>query len=263
MKILFSLFMILFLTLNASIIYTIPLQKEKTIKIKKAIQLYQYNHDLNVLNKILFMLYKNQTFKEASETAEFNIKNNNSLYTYEFIENLLTILNGINPTNSKTIGYYNKNRNIGGGYLKYIKDKLKNYIPYIANYPVNPLITKNFDYLEKEVKKELNILNNHFNNSQNVKSELKIIIKDLIIMLSEVKIETNKLKEMNIIKPFNNYDITKYLMPKNWAQTDGKTTLSDILNFIINGDKKYHLYGIKDYYNKIYNNDLNKLIIIN
>jgi len=224
---------LLLLTLSfAYPIYTIPIQKEKSIQIQKAVKLYQYIYDLKKLNEILEMLYNNKKFKELSETAELSVKNINSKYSYEYIKALLRILNGESGKR---------------GYIKYIEDKFYRYQGYLRDYPKNEVLTKNFDFYEKNIQQELNKLNYN----KNIRPVLKTIFENLIFALEDISQETMELKTSGIIKPFSSEDDEKYLMPKNWAQTDGKTTLDDIINFILNGEGDF--YGIKFYYDKIYN----------
>ena len=192
-----------------------------------------------------------------------NIKTSNSFYTSEYIKILLKILNGVNPANDSIIGYYDKKNDIGGGYIKYIKDKFNNYyIFYLTNIPYKSLIVKNFDGFKKRIKKNLFILKKDYEEEKNLKIVLKKIYFDLIFSLNEIENETKALQKENIIQPFNNYIDTKYALPKNFAQTDGKTTLYDIINFILNGDEKYNILGIRDYYEKFYKNDIKPFVII-
>jgi len=236
-------------------IYTIPLQKEKSLQTQKAVNLYQYQYDLKRFNNILKTLYFDKGFKKASESAELAVKNPKSNYSVEYIGALLKVLNGIDPYNDSRIGYYDSSKNIGGGYVKYIKDKFnEEYQMYLKNYPLNEVINKNFDVIKKNINYNLHQLNNNLKKEKNIRPFLKRIFQNLIISLKEIENETNELKNLGVIKSFTIQEDEKYLMPKNWAQTDGKTTLADIISFILNGNKKYNFYGIKYYYDKIYDN---------
>lgn len=240
--------------------YSIPLSKNKIIQIQQSINLYQYLYDLEKLNEILKIL-NNPTFQEISYTAEMSIKTKNSLYTSEYINKLLKILNGIDPTNNSVIGYYDKENDIGGGYIKYIKDKFNNYyIFYLVDIPYKNLITKNFNGIEENIEKNFVILKKHYKEEKNLKIELKQIYFDLISCLNEIENETLKLKNENIIKPFNYYIDKKYSLPTKWAQIDGKTTLYEIIHFILNGDK--NILGMKNYYEKFYIDDTKPFIIM-
>jgi len=230
----FQIILFLFIFSFASSNYLVPVQKEKSLQIQKAIKLYQYLYDLKKLDEILQLLYKNKKFKNLSETAELSIKNINSRYSYEYIEALIKILNG---------------KNGKSGYIRYIEDKLYRYRAYLINYPKDEVISKNFDFYEKNIQNELDKLNYN----RNIRPVLRVIFENLIFVLEEVAQETIELKKLGIINPFTNKDDEKYLIPKNWAQPDGKTTLANIINFILNGDKKYGFYGINFYYSNIYN----------
>ena len=105
-KFIFLLISALFLFSN--ITYTIPLKETKQIQINKAVLLAQYIYDLKKLNKILKMLYNNKGFKEATQIAEMNFKNDKSVYSIEYIKMILSILNG---------------KCKRGGYIQDIKDK--------------------------------------------------------------------------------------------------------------------------------------------
>jgi len=258
-----SIFFLIFTFSFASAIYTIPIQKEKSIQIQKAIDVYQYQYDLKKLNDILKMLYFDDDFKEASETAELSVKNSKSKYSVEYIEALLKVLNGVNPNNESVIGYYDSSENIGGGYIKDIEDKFnENYKMYLGNYPVNDAINKNFDSIKNNIAYNLQKLKINLKKEKNIRPYLRGIFQNLIIALEEIENETNQLKKSGVIKVFTNQEDNKYLMPKNWAQTDGDTTLADIINFIINGSKRYNFYGIKYYYDKIYQDDTKPFVII-
>jgi len=227
--------------------YSIPLQKEKALQIKNAVNLYQYIYDLKKLKEILELLINNNSFKEISKSAELNFKNTNSLYSVGYIKHLLEVLKG---------------KNCNKGYIQDMKDKFNlKYEIYINNYPYKQLINKNFDVIKNRIQNSLIKLDQNFKKENNLKPYLNTIFSNLIMALEEIKNETLKLKDKNIIIPFTKKEDNKYCMPKNWAQTDGKTTLIDIINFILNGDKKYHLYGIKDYYNLFYQKS-NPFIII-
>ena len=269
----FVLFFLLFTnsySIENKIYYTVQIKKEKSLKIQKAMDLYQYQYDLNIVNETLYMLYKNSDFKFATKTIEMNLKleNRYNRYTTDSIETLLKLFNGVNPKNKRFIPYYNSKIDEGGGYIKYIKDKYeRDFSIYLYNYPKDNLINNNFLLLQKEIKKELENLKVALKNEDNVKKPLKIIMGNLIKMLEEIKLETYNLRKEGVLKPFENYDVNKYCMPENWAQTDGDTTLVEILNFILYGDTvkikgiKYNIYGIVDYYEKLYKNDLKPLII--
>jgi len=253
---------LLLFTLSFSAVWTIPIQKEKSPQIQKALKLYQYLYDLKTLNTIFKEVYFDNSFKEASETAELALKNPKSKYSIEYIEALLKIFNGINLDDDRIIGYYDSKTDIGGGYIKYIKDKFsEKYQMYLKNYPVNEVINKNFDVIKKNITDNLKQLKINLKKGKNIRPYLKIIFQNLIIALNDIENETNDLKRLGIIKTFTKEDDDNYLMPKNWAQIDGATTLSDIINFILNEDKHYRFYGLKDYYNKIYKDTSKKLII--
>jgi len=244
-------------------LYTIPIQKEKSLQIQQAVKIYQYLYDLKKLNEILKKLYFSNGFKKASESAELAIKNPKSKYSYEDIEILLKILNGVNPYND-SIGSYDFEKNIGGGYIKDIKDKFnEKYKMYLDNYPLSEVINKNFNVIEKNINYNLQQLNINLKREKNIRPFIKNIFQNLIIALNEIMNETNKLKNLGILKPFTIGEDKKYLMPNNWAQTDGNTTLADIINFILNGSKKYNFYGVKYFYDRIYKNDTKPFIIIN
>jgi len=254
---------LLFFTLSfASTIYTIPIQKEKSPQIQKAVKLYQYQYDLKQLNDILKILYFDNNFKESSETAELNVKNIKSKYSFEYIKSLLKILNGINPYDDRIIGYYNSQTDIGGGYIKDIKDKFnENYQMYLGNYPINEVINKNFNIIKNNIIYNLQKLKINLKKEKNIRPYLKKIFQNLIIALDEIQNETNELKKLGVIKVFTNQEDKKYLIPKNWAQTDGNTTLANIINFILNGNRRYNFYGIKYYYNKVYQDDTKPFVI--
>ena len=241
--------------------YNILIQNTKQSQIKKAIELKQYLYDLNKLNEILKLLNQNKSFKFATHTIEGNyIDDFKDKYTSYFIEVLLKILNGVNPEDDSTIGYYNSSLDIGDGYIKYIKDKYEDYEIYLNNYPIKQVLNYNFDYILKNIKQDLKILKIKLNNEDNIKPILKKIMKNLLFALNDIKSETKELKKQHLIKPFGKYINKKYALPSKWTQTDSKTTLYEILNFILNGDNK-HL-GLNDYYNKIYKNDLAPFSII-
>lgn len=227
--------------------------QEKLIQIQKAQDLSQYYYDLQKMNEILNILYNSEKFKNITTTAEDmnNLKTSNGKYSYEYIEMLIKLLNGINPNND-IIGYYDKNKDIGGGYIKFIQDKNKDYSMFLLN---KNNVIKNFDVIENRIKQQLKILNPN----NNVKKNLKVIFHNLIFALNEIKIQTDLLKKEGIIKPFTKYDDYRYLMPYNLAQIDGKTTLSDIINFILNYKNRT---GIKVYYLKFYRNDFNSYSIL-
>ena len=236
------LFLLIFLAISFgfenNINYVSVVQKEKYTKIKDATDLYQYLYDLKKLKEILQLLNKNPSFKEASETAEMNIKNIKSLNSNEYIKSLLKVLKG---------------ENCNKGYIQDIKDKFTlEYEIYLNNYPYKKLITKNLDAVKNRIEKTLKKLQNNLKNETDIKPDLNKIFANLIILLKEIKEETLNLKNKNIIKPFNLAEDKKYCIPANWAQPDGNTTLSDIINFILNGDKKHNLYGIKEYYKNFY-----------
>ena len=222
--------------------YTIPLQKEKSLQIQKATKLYQYIYDLKKLNETLQMLYQNAKFKNITETAELSVKNIDSKYSYEYIEVLLKVLNGEDGRS---------------GYIRFIEDKFYKYKSYLINFPKNELITKNFDIYKQNIENSLKNLDYN----KNVRPILKIIFENLIFALEEISKESDELKKLGVIKPFTNEDDERYSMPKNWAQTDGNTIFSDIVNFILKGDKKYNFYGLNYYYDKIYENDTKPLFI--
>lgn len=262
LKIILSSIIITFTYSYANSIYTIPLQKQKSSQIQNALQVYQYKYDLNRLNDILKKLYYSKSFKEASTTAELAVKNVNSKYSTEYIEALLKILNATDPTDDRVIGYYDPTQNIGGGYLKEINDLFNDeFKMYLINYPVNSVITKNFDSINTNIKTALDNLKYKLNRHQNIRPALKTIFQNLIFALKEIEQETVNLKNLHIIHPFTTEDDDKYLMPKNWAQTDGDTDLAAIINFILNGDKHYNLLGIKYYYDKVYKDDSKPLVI--
>ena len=243
-KFIFLLISALFLFAN--ITYTIPLKETKQIQINKAVLLAQYIYDLKKLNKILKMLYNNKGFKESTQMAEMNFKNDKSVYSIEYIKMILSILNG-------------KCKN--GGYIQDIKDKFSNYEIYIIDYPYKKLLTYDFDIIEKRIKKNLIELNKNLKEEKNIKPILKHIFLNLIFALEEIKNETLKLKNLKIIYPFSKYEDEKYCLPKNLAQLDGNTNFADIINFILNGDKKLKIYGIKKYYEIFYKNDLKSFVI--
>jgi len=243
-------------------IYTIPIQKEKSLQIQKAVKVYQYLYDLKKLNEILKKLYFSNDFKKASETAELSVKNPKSKYSYEDIEVLLKILNGVNPYND-SIGFYDSEKNIGGGYIKDIEDKFdEKYQMYLDDYPLSEVINKNFNVIEKNINYNLQRLNINLKREKNIRPFIKNIFQNLIIALNEIINETNELKNLGVLKPFTISEDEKYLMPKNWAQTDGNTTLADIVNFILNGDKRYNFYGIEYFYDKIYKDDTKPFVIM-
>ena len=244
-----------------NVFYTTPLYKQKSEEIQKALKLYQYLYDLEKLNQTLKMLYFNDAFKRASETAEMGIKNLKSKYTFEYIQALLKLLNGVNPYNDAKIGYYSDNK--GGGYIQLIKDKFNNnYKMFVINYPYKSAINKNFKLLEENIRQNLKSLEYNLNNGKNIKPLLKRIFNNLILMLEEVEQETKELSKLKIISPFTKEIDERYLLPQNWAQTDGETTLAEIIDFILNGDRKYHFYGIKFYYERFYKDDLKPFIIL-
>ena len=260
MKKLFTFLIIISISFAQNLNYSVILSKSKSAQIHKSESLYQYLYDLEKLNEILKLL-DNPTFKEITNTAEMNIKTDNSPYTFEYIRDLLKVLNGVNPEDDSIIGYYDKKNDIGGGYIKYIKDKFNNnYIFYLTNIPYKSLIVKNFDGFEKRIKTNLNILKKNYEEEKNLKVALKKIYVYLILSLSEIEKETKELRKENIIKPFNDYIDTKYALPRNLAQT--RATLYDIINFVLNGDKKYNILGIRDYYEKFYKNDIKPFVII-
>ena len=259
----FQIILFAFTLSFASTMYTIPIQKEKSIQIQKAVKVYQYLYDLKRLNEILKELYFNSSFKKASESAELAVKNTNSRYSIEYIEALLKVLNGIDPYNDSHIGYYDSNKNIGGGYIKDIEDKFnQNYQMYLENYPVNEVINKNFDVIKRKITYNLKKLEINLKNEKNIRPYLKNIFQNLIIALNEIMNETNELKNLGVLKPFTILEDEKYLIPKNWAQSDGKTTLAEIINFILNGDRRYKFYGIRYYYKKVYKDDTKPLVIV-
>ena len=237
----FKIFLIVVLSLtnlySDDISYTTQIKSTKQNKINQALLLKQYLYDLKTLNEILQKLYNNKSFGFASNTAEMSVKNN-SLYSYDYISNLLHILKG---------------------YVPYINDLYNdNYKMYLINIPNN--LSKNFDYIKNDIDKNLLKLSKNLKDEKNIRPILKQIFYDLILSLNEVNNETIQLKKLNIIKPFNEYIDKKYDLPTNWCQLDGKTTLADILNFILNGDKKYR--GIKYYYKVVYQNDTKPLVIV-
>ena len=90
----------------------------------------------------------------------------------------------------------------------------------------------------------------------------RINFHDFIVALNNVNKETLQLKKMGVLEVFTKYVDKKYHMPLNWAQTDCKTTLSDIVNFMLNGYKKGGYYGIKFYFDRLYLNNNRPLVII-
>ena len=221
---------------SSNFTYTMPIQQLKLAQVQKATYLAQYIYDLEQLDEILQILDKSSAFKEASTTAELSVKNTNSKYSVEYLKALLEVLNG----------------SCNKGYIKDIKDKFGlNYEIYLQNYP--DVVVKNLKVIKERINNAVSNLEINLKKGENIRPILKITFENLILALNELKDETVKLKNLGVIKYFTDYEDEKYCMPKNWAQTDGKTTLSDIINFILNGDKKYKVYGIKDYYDKIYN----------
>ncbi len=260
MKKLFIFLIIVCISFAQNLNYAVILSKTKSVQIYKSEILYQYLYDLEQLNEILKLL-NNPTFKEITKIIEMNFKTDSSPYSFEYIKNLLKVLNGINPEDDSIIGYYDKNNDIGGGYIKYIKDKFNNYyIFYLANIPYKNLIVKNFDRFKERIKTNLNILKKDYEEENNLKIRLKQIYFYLIVSLSEIENETKELQKENIIKPFNNYIDTKYALPRNIVKN--KTTLYDIINFILNGNKKYKILGIRDYYEIFYKNDIKPFVIV-
>jgi hypothetical protein len=245
-----SIFFVFFIFAGAyNIQYQIPIQVPKQQQINKAFLLKQYIYDLKRLNKILWVLYSDEDFREASSTAELGIKNTKSYYTTGYIKNLIKVLNGVDPYND-----YNILKN--EGYIRYVQDLYNdNYKMYLANYPAP--ITKNFDFIKENIMRNLEILDRQYEAQKNIKPALKNIFNQLIIALEEVYNETVKLVNLGVIKPFNKEIDYKYKMPNNWAQYN--TTFAGMLNFILNGSGDY--LGIKDYYHKIYENDNEGLII--
>jgi hypothetical protein len=230
--------------------YEIQIQPQKQQQINKAVLLKQYLYDLKKLNEILWLLYSDKSFRYVSHTAELEIKNSKSYYTTEYIKNLIRVLDGVDPYNDFNI--------LNKGYMKYIEDIYNdNYKMYLTNYPA--VITKNFDVIENTIKENLVLLNKQYKAQKNVKPALRNIFNELLIALSEVYEETAKLVNLKVIKPFDKRIDYKYKMPNNWAQYN--TTLAGMLNFIINGSEKYNYLGIKDYYNQVYKDDTQGLII--
>ena len=240
---------------NINVVYSLSMQPQKNNEVQKALSLKQYLNDLEQLNIILNALYHNKSFKSASESAELAVKNSQSYYSYDFIENLLKILNGVDDRDDSIILH-------NSGYIAYIKNIYKNdYEMYLNNIPVNSLLNNNLKYLVKDINKNLKLLNNDLKNEKNIRPLLKQIFHDLIVALNNVNNETLQLKKMKILKVFTKYVDKKYHMPPNWAQTDGKTTLSDIVNFMLNGYKKGSYYGIKFYFDRLYLNNDRPLVI--
>jgi hypothetical protein len=230
--------------------YEIQIKPMKQQQINKAVLLKQYLYDLKKLEEILWLLYSDKSFRYASHTAELKIKNSKSYYTTEFIKNLIRVLDGVDPYNDFNI--------LNKGYIKYIEDIYNDdYKMYLTNYPA--VITKNFDEIENTIKENLEILDRQYEAQKNIKPALRNIFNQLIIALQEVYDETVELVNLGVIEPFNKRIDYKYSMPNNWAQYN--TTLAGMLNFILNGSKKYHYLGIKDYYNQVYKDDTQGLII--
>jgi hypothetical protein len=233
--------------------YVIPIQSYKQQQINKSLLLQQYIYDLKKLNEILKNLYNNDNFKFASQTAELEIKNIKSYYSYDYIENLIKVLNGVDPYDD----YHILNNQ---GYIKYIEDIYTDNYKMYENNKLNNLISTNLDYIKKDITHNLQLLSINLKKEDDIKPYLKNIFNDLIISLEEIKKETIQLKKSNIIKPFNKIIDYKYKMPTNWAQY--RSTLIDILNFILNGAHKKSYLGIKDYYHKFYFNDTQGFKII-
>ncbi len=224
-------------------IYLLPKQKEG--KIKKALFLKQYIYDLESLNDILKELYSSEEFKFATKSAEMLVKNLRSPYTVEYIEHFLQVLNGEDGNS----GYI--------AYIKYIYQNL--YLMYIYDIDTDKLLTRNFDFIQNKIDKNLQRLSINLKNEDNIRPELKSIFQDLMIALNEIKEETEKLKNQHMIKPFNRYIDKKFNLPTNWAQYG--STLDEIIDFILNGDKKNKIQGIMLYYYKVYRDDTKPLQI--
>ena len=222
-----------------------PLHKQKEEKIRKALFLKQYIYDLKGLNSILKKLYYNEDFKFATKSAEMLVKNLRSPYTVEYIEHLLTVLNGKDGNS----GYIN--------YVDYIYQNL--FFMYIYDIPADELLTRNFDFIESKIDRDLQRLAVNLKNEDNIRPELKSIFQNLMIALNEIKEETEELKKQHMIKPFNRYIDNKFNLPENWAQYG--STLDEIIDFILNGDKKNKIQGILFYYYKVYRDDTEPLRI--
>jgi hypothetical protein len=136
---------------NRNIEFVVPITPPKIKQIDTVLLLKQYIYDLKELNEILKVLYNNRNFKFASETAELRIKNSKSYYTVEYIENLLKVLNGVDPYNDFHIL-------TGEGYIKYIEDIYgENYKMY-ENKRLNDLIIRDFSFRKKDIKENLKLL---------------------------------------------------------------------------------------------------------
>ena len=239
--------------------YVIQVSPQKQQQIQKALLMKQYVHDLNNLSEIINLLINNRSFVDASENAEqnLNLQNDNNMYTVDFLKNLEKVLKGVNP--------YDDRKFENSGYNKEMEDLYKqNYENYIKGVYGGENLLKsslnfNLDYIKNNIKNNLKKLQQGLNNDTNIRPYLENIYRNLIIALENVKNETLQLKNEGIIKNFNAYVDSEYHMPKNWAQIDGNTNLADIINFILNGDKKAKIRGIEDYYNFLFGQNLNNL----
>lgn len=246
MKKLFLILVLLFVSisqLNAKYTYFFELDFPKKEKINKAILFNQYLYDLELLKKELRLLKQDKNFVFVSKTAEMPLKNDRSLYSYQYINNFLKVIEGKNGKK---------------GYIAFIKDIFVGRCYYYlnTNKRLKDIINTGFEKVYKDTKKDLNVLKEKLKKQENIRPILRNIFEKLIFELEEISDETKKLKIPVFTKKMDDL----YNMPYNWAQIDGKTHLNDIINFILNGDKKYKIRGIKYYYENIYNKP-QKLII--
>jgi hypothetical protein len=233
--------------------YIIPITPPKQQKVNICLLVRQYVYDLKKFNSILKKLYHDNNFRFVSQTAELKIKNTKSYYTVDYIENLLKVLNGVDPYDDFHIL---KNQ----GYIRYISDIYSdNYKMYEAKCPQS-LINNNFDYIEKVINQNLKLLSKNFAEEKDLKPYLRNIFYYLIYVTKQIDEETLQLIKLGVIKPFDKYIDYKYNMPSNWAQYGA--TFTDILNFMLYGFHSKGYLGIEDYFNKFYFNDIEKFIII-
>jgi hypothetical protein len=250
--------LISFLSLNLysnNINYVIPITSPKINKINISLKYKQHMYDLIVLNKELELLFNNDDFKSTSNTLEMDmkLKNNHAYYTTDYIENLLKVLNGIDPYND----FHILNNQ---GYIREVKDDFnKNYKMYLNNIN-NNLIDNSLEYRYKRIQENLDILSNNLKDGKDVREPSKNIYEDLIYTIQQVISDAIELKKYGLLQTFNRNDDYKYKIPTNWGQYG--TTIIDILNFVLNGSHKNGFWGIKDYYKKeLLDKENSKLII--